>query len=199
MKNALIILSGIITITAAIPYIIEIVRGKAKPRIVSWFTWSLITAIASAASFADHQYPAAILSLCAAIETMIVVVLGLKHGDRKFEMIDIICQLGALVGVVLWLVFDSPAIAVIATVAIDLVGCIPTLIHAWRRPYEETWLTFLLSAVGGGLTLLVAGSWKVTAIAYPIYIFLINLVIAAFILIRLKYAVAGEPAELREL
>ncbi len=199
MKEVLIVLSGIITIGAAIPYMIAIVRGKTKPRVVSWFTWTLITAIASAASFADHQYPAAILSLCAAVETLMVVILGLKHGDRKFERVDIICQIGAIVGVVLWLVFNSPAIAVVASLVIDLVGCIPTLIHAWQKPHEETWLTFLLSAIGGGITLLVAGNWKITAIAYPVYILLINIIIALFIVVRLKYAVVGEPAELRKL
>jgi hypothetical protein len=189
MKEVIIVLSSIITIGAAVPYIIEIVRGKTKPRVVSWFTWTLITAIASAASFADRQYPAAILSLCAAIETMAVVILGFKYGDRKFEKIDIICQVGAIVGVVLWLTFNSPAIAVAATVVIDLVGCIPTLIHSWQKPNEETWLTFLLSAAGGGLTLLVVDSWKVTAVAYPLYILLINIIIAVCILIRLRYTV----------
>ena len=199
MTGILIVLSSVVTIVAAVPYIIAIIGGRTKPRVVSWFTWTLITAIAAAASFADGQYPAAILSLCAAIETGLVVVLGLKHGDRKFERIDVICQAGALVGVALWLLLDSPAIAVAASVLIDLIGCIPTVLHSWRRPYEETWLTFLLSGIGGGLTLAVVGSWEVTAVAYPLYILLINLVMAAIILLRLRHGVPGEPAELREL
>jgi hypothetical protein len=190
MTALLLTLSAIVTIGAAVPYIIEIIRGKAKPRVVSWFTWTLLTAIAAMASFADGQYPAAIFSACAALETGLIVVLGLKHGDRKFTRLDIVCQVSALVGVALWLVFDSPAIAVLASIAIDLIGCIPTLVHSWQKPYEETWITFLLMSIGGGLALLVVGSWAVTAVAYPLYIFIINLLLMAVIMGRLKYAVA---------
>lgn len=170
----------------------EIIKGKTKPRVVSWFTWSLITVIAGSASLADGQYPAAILSFCAAFETLLVVVLGWRHGDRKLEWLDIACQAGAIVGLALWLAFDSPAIAVIATVVIDLVGSVPTLAHAWRRPHEETWITFLLSGVGAGLALAVAGDWRITAVAYPLYLLLINVLIAGLILGRLRYdAVSG--------
>lgn len=112
----------------------------------------MLTAIASAASFADHQYASAVLTLCATIETAVIAVLGLiKSGDRTLEKFDIYCLGGAIVGLVLWLVFNSPAIAVGASVAIDLVGALPTIRHTWQKPYEETWLTFLLGSVGGHL------------------------------------------------
>lgn len=199
MRNFLIALSGIITIVAAVPYLIEIVRGKTKPRIVSWFTWTLLTGIACAASFADHQYATGILMLCATIEVALVVVLGFKHGDRKFERFDIVCQIAAFVGLALWLIFNSPAIAVLAAVTIDLIGSLPTFKHSWQKPHEETWITYALCGVGGGITVFIAGSWAATAIAYPLYILLVNLVMAAVILASPHRKLAGAPAELRKL
>jgi hypothetical protein len=192
MTNIIIILSSIVTLASAVPYIIEIVRGKTKPRVVSWFTWTLITAIAAAASYVDGKYPAAILSLCAVIETLSIVILGLKYGDRKFDRLDIVCQVGALVGLGLWLLLKSPAIAVLAMIAIDLIGCVPTIAHAWKRPNEETWLTFLLAGIGGGLTLAVVGAWTVTSMGYPLYILVINIIITLIIVGRMKYVLAGE-------
>jgi hypothetical protein len=94
---------------------------------------------AGTASLADHQYPAAVLSFCSAFGTGLIVVLGLRYGDRKFAALDIVCQAAALAGVVLWLLLDSPVIAVLIMVAIDLIGCVPTIVHSWHKPYEETW------------------------------------------------------------
>jgi hypothetical protein len=195
----LIILSAVLTIGSALPYIIEVRRGNTKPRIVSWFTWSVLTGIACAASFADGQIPAAILMLAATVETALVVVLGLKHGDRKFEKLDIYCLAGAMLGLVLWLVFNSPSIAVIAVVTIDLLGAIPTIKHSWDKPHEETWIAYALSGLGGGITLLLADRWQATAVVYPLYILLINFVLVAIILLSPHRKLAGEPAELREL
>jgi hypothetical protein len=137
--------------------------------------------------------------LCATLETGLIVILGFKHGDRKFERLDIICQAGALVGLVLWLIFNSPTIAVIAAVAIDLIGAIPTFKHCWQKPHEETWITFALCAVGGGITVFIAGSWAITAVAYPLYILLINTVQTACILGSPHRKLASGPPELRRL
>jgi len=200
MRTLLITLSGVLTIAAVVPYLIEIVRGKTKPRIVSWFTWSLLTGIACAATFSDGQTASGILLLCATIEVLLVVVFGLKHGDRKIERLDIICQAAALAGLALWLIFNSPAVAVIATVIIDLIGSIPTIKHSWLRPYEETWITFGLCSLGAACTLLAITEWSVTAVAYPLYIVVVNVVMAMIILLsprrKKRSGVAAQPREL---
>lgn len=199
MIIALIVLSSILTVASAVPYIIEIIKGKTKPRVVSWFTWSVLTAIACVASFADGQYAGGILLLFATIETVSIVILGLWYGDRKFGRFDVICQLGAVVGLVLWLLFNSPEIAIIATISIDLIGALPSIKHSWQKPHEETWLTFALAGLGGVCTVLAATDWKVTAVGYPIYIAVVNVVFTLIILGRHQYAVANAPKELRDL
>jgi hypothetical protein len=186
MKTTLVIVSTILTILCTLPYIIDVIKLKTKPRIVSWFTWSLLSAIAGAASLSDHQYPAAILSFSATIETMVVVLLGLKYGEREFNRFDIVCQVAAIVGLVLWLVFNSPAIAVLASVAIDLIGTLPTIKHAWEKPSEETWITFAVAGIAATFTLMAASSTKITAIVNPIYLILINFVITGVLLSRHK-------------
>lgn len=181
------------------PYALDVLKGVTKPRIVSWLTWSLLTVIGCAASFAAHQFASAILLAFASAETSSIVVLGLRKGDHHFERFDVICQTAAIIGLVLWLVFDSPTIAIVATVAIDLVGALPTLKHIWQKPHEETWLTFALAGIGAACTIAAANGWKITAVAYPMYITLINAVFVTIIFVRRKHAVPGEPAELHEL
>jgi hypothetical protein len=115
-----------------------------------------------------------------------VVVLGLKYGDKEFELLDIACQVAALVGLVLWFIFNSPAIAVIAAIVIDLVGALPTIKHAWQKPAEETWITFMLSGTGAFFAVMAATSTKITAIAGPIYLVAFNFLITGVLLWRHK-------------
>lgn len=186
MRTAFIVISSILTILAVLPYIIDVLNKKTKPRIVSWFTWSLLSGVASAASFSDGQTAAGILSLCASIECASVVVLGYKYGEREFAAFDIACQIGALVGLALWLIFNSPTIAVIAAITIDFIGCLPTLKHIWEKPHEETWLTFMLSGLGASFTVLAATNWQITAVANPIYLVVINAIFTFVLFSRHK-------------
>lgn len=184
MRELLIAASSILTLVSIVPYLRDILKGATKPRIVSWFTWSLLSAITSAAAFSAHQYPTAILMLSGAVETLTVVVLGWRLGDKKFEKIDVICQAGALGGLALWVTLGSPALAVITTTAIDLIGTVPTLVHSWRKPFEETWTTFLISTAAALCTLLVADNWHITSSLPPVYLLLINGAVGIIILLR---------------
>jgi hypothetical protein len=184
MKTAFIVASSVVTLSATVPYILDILKKKTKPRVVSWFTWFLLTGISAAASFSAHQYPAAILSTTASIECLAIVFLGLKYGNKDFTKFDISCQIAAVVGLFLWWIFNSPAIAIIAAIVIDLVASLPTLKHAWERPQEETWITFALSGLGAALTLGAVSHFMVTSAASPIYLVLINGLMTSVILFR---------------
>lgn len=186
LKTFFIVVSSVLAIVNILPYIRDVYRKKSKPRIVSWLTWSLLTAIASAASFSDKQYASAILTLLASVETLTVVILGWRYGDREFGRFDMICQIAAIVGLILWLIFNSPAIAIIATLSVDFIASLPTLKHSWEKPHEETAITFLLGSIAAVFTLLAANNHKITAIAFPAYLVAMNFAIAAIIYKRQK-------------
>jgi hypothetical protein len=184
MKTALIVISSILAIVNILPYIRDVYRKKNKPRIVSWLTWSLLTGIASAASFSDRQYASGILLLLSSLETLSVVILGWRFGVREFDFFDAACQAAAVVGLVLWLIFNSPSIAIIATISIDIAASLPTLRHAWRKPFEETAITFFLGSLAALFTFMAAKNFKITAVAFPIYLVLMNFLISAVIYTR---------------
>ncbi len=195
-RNILLIASSILIVASSIPYLIDIVKRKTKPRIISWFNWGLLGAIAGGAALAAGQIPAAVLSFASVGEVMFVVILGLYYGDRQFERIDILCQIGAAVGLMLWLVFDSPLTAIIAVTLIDLVAALPTYKHIWQKPHEETLLAFVICGFASLLTLLAITSPSPAGLVYPIYLLLANATMAALIIIRRK-ALVPSPAELR--
>jgi hypothetical protein len=166
-------LGSLLSAAGTIPYAIETIRGKTKPRIVTWFTWALLTAIAGCAALADRQFGATLFAFIGTAATGTVVLIGLRYGDRTFGRLDVMCVFGVLVGLALWLWFQLAAIAIWAAIVVDFVGLIPTIAHAWRKPGEETAKTFVLVGLGGLLTTVVIavnGAISVTALGYPLYV-----------------------------
>jgi hypothetical protein len=181
MRTFLSILSGLIIVAGVVPYILDVLKRQTKPRIVSWFNWTLLTGIAAAASLADKQYASAALTLAATIATALVVIFGLRYGDRKFEAFDIYCELGALLGLILWIIFNSPLVAIAATVSIDFIAALPTLKHSWQKPYEETRLAYISGVAGGFLALAAVNKPHLSGLLYPVYIPLANLALVLLI------------------
>jgi len=173
MSEILALIGSLLAAGGTLPYILETIRGKTKPRIVTWLTWSMLTGVAAAAAFADGEALSGIFALLGAIATGSIVAVGLRYGDRSFKPLDIVCMGGVVAGLVLWQVFNSPAIAVWAAIGIDFIGLVPTLKHAWDSPHEETASTFVLVASGGGLAtgaIAAGGAVSVTALGYPLYV-----------------------------
>jgi hypothetical protein len=184
MKLIFLIFATVLTLVAVIPYIRDILKGTTKPNIVSWITWTLLTGIATAAEISSHEYVTAIFTASAVIETGIIVVLGLRHGYVKYSSFDVVCQIGAIVGIIAWQLFNSPAIGVIASVSIDFIGALPSIRHSWTNPQEETWLTFCLSSIGGAFAILALSEYNLVSLPYPLYIVAINIIFTAIIILR---------------
>ena len=184
MKNVFLILSVLITVGSVFPYIRDILKGTTKPNIVSWITWTLLTLVATIAELAAHEYRTALFTSAAVLETTIIVALGLKYGYAKYTRFDAVCQIGALSGFLLWWLFNSPAIAVLASVSIDFIGALPTIRHSWIKPGEETWPTYAMAGIGGLLAIFAFTAFNWTSLTYPIYIVLINVVFTSVLIYR---------------
>jgi len=185
-KIIFLVIATVLTLVSVIPYAKDILKGTTKPNLVSWITWTLLTGVATAAELAAHQYVTAIFTATAVIETGAIVVLGLRYGYVKYTSFDVFCQIGAIVGLIIWLIFDSPTAAVIAMVSIDLIGALPSIRHSWISPEEETWLTFGICCVGGIFAVMALAEYNWISLSYPVYIVLINFTFAAIILGRTK-------------
>jgi len=144
----------------------------------------LLTGIATAAEIAAHEYITAIFTGAAVCETAIVVVLGLRHGYVKYTSFDVVCQISAVVGIVLWQLFNSPTIGVLASVLIDFIGALPTIRHSWVSPGEETWPTYALAGLGGALAIAALHDYNWISLPYALYIVVVNAVLSVVIIKR---------------
>jgi len=184
VKTLFLIFATIVTVASVFPYARDILKGTTKPNIVSWITWTLLTGIATGAEIAAHEYVTAIFTSSAVLETTIIVLLGLRHGYVKYTTFDIICQIAAIVGIILWQLFNSPTIGVVGSVLIDFIGALPTIRHSWTMPGEETWPTYALAGLGGALAIGALSAYNWISLPYAIYIVLINAVLSFIIIGR---------------
>jgi hypothetical protein len=136
--------------------------------------WTVLIGIGAAALFASHDYNAAWLLVGDVIATFAVVIVGLKYGTAELDGFDIFCLIGAIVGLILWIVFNSLLIAIIATIAIDFIGTIPTIRHSFHHPEEETYITFALGIIATAFTLLSLTDYRFSAWIYPAYLLFSN-------------------------
>jgi hypothetical protein len=171
LRIVLVVISACLSASSSAPTIRDTVRGRSHPRVVTWLTWALLTAAAGAASASSGDYPAAAFSFVGTLTTTAVAIAGLRYGDRSIGWLDIVCLALVAAGLVLWRVFNHAGIAVVTACIIDGIGLVPTVVHAWQRPREETPSTYaLIAAAGACATLAAWGTWTVTAVAYPLYV-----------------------------
>jgi D-alanyl-lipoteichoic acid acyltransferase DltB (MBOAT superfamily) len=186
VKELLALLGAALAAVSTIPYLIDVVRRKTKPNIVTWLTWTMLTVIAGSAALVAGEPKTAIFLCGNSVCTGLVVLLGLKYGTTKFSRFDILCQCGAILSLVLWLVFKSPTVGIVVPLIIDFVGLLPTLRHSWQRPDEETWQSFLIGVAAPALTILSLTHYNIASLVFPLYLFLADGALVLVIVYRRK-------------
>jgi len=194
VKGAALAAAMVLTIGSVIPYIRDILAGSTKPNIVSWMTWTLLGVVASLAQFAAGEPVAALFTAVVSLGPALVVAVGLRFGYVKYTRFDVACQVSALAGFGLWWAFSSPAVAVVAVVAINLAGALPTVRHAWTTPGEETWSAYALGAAGAALALFALTTYNWVSLPYAVYLVVINATLVGVLLARRSAAGARDDA-----
>jgi hypothetical protein len=177
VKAALIVASSALTAGAALPYILDIVHGRARPRVASWGIWTVVQAVGAVSAFSAWQLPGACYTVFCAAGCAAVVFLGWRHGSREFGPLDAVCVALAAEGVALLAVAAAlPRLvplswAVAVSVATDFLAYLPTFRHAWLKPDEEPWLPYALFGAAAGMVLWVADYRILAGVIYPMYLF----------------------------
>jgi len=200
VKDALTVLASALTAAAALPYIIDIVRGRARPRIASWGIWAVAQAVGAVSGFAAWQLPAACYTLFCAAGCAAVVVLGWRHGSREFGRLDAVCVTLAAEGVALLALATAMpellpmSVAVAVSVATDFLAYLPTFRHAWLKPSEEPWLPYAMFGAAAALVLMVGDFRVLAAVIYPTYLFAADAAMVVMILASPHWRDARPPA-----
>ncbi len=191
MRNVLFGSIIVIDVLANVPYILDSLKGKTKPNLASWSTWTLVNAIvAIAALSAGNAMNTVILAASYLVGSATILLIAIFKGTRKYTVFDGVCQALALTGVVLWQLADNPDIALMFAVLVDAFAMLPTLRHAYFHPWEETWITFAIASAGAFALSGFAESANFASLAFPIEAGMVCGSIAVVVLYRRKHLAA---------
>lgn len=174
------VLSGLIIFFAIVPYIRDILRHKTRPNSVSWLGWTMLLSIGAAAQIKEGASFSVMLLLGDIIGTGIVFLLSLKYGVTKYTLFDRLSLTFGFLAIALWMITKNPLTALVLSVIADLIVSLPTVKKSISDPMSETPSAFFMFALAAFLGVISTTKFDVANLLFPVYLFLINILIATF-------------------
>lgn len=182
MKEILSVLSGLLFVAGFVPYIRAILRKETRPAKASWIIWASLDYIVFAGMVVAHTVNGQICG--AVIGASIVIGLAMKYGAPGWTKTDKFSLGGAVLGIMLWLVFSSPVLGIVITCTVGFLGSIPTFTSAWKDPGCEdklAWTIFWISCV---CAVIAIPHWTLADAAQPVTFFAIETVMMYILYVK---------------
>ncbi len=170
--------------------ILWVLRDTTQPSRSTWMIWFAL-AFLSAILYEEVGAQETLWSAIGmAVGTLGVVILSIPFGVGGVKPVDVAAFVGAIVGVVIWLRLGSALYGLLALLAADFMGAIPTMTKLWRRPGEEAWLPWTVTVASNvlnvfALDFLALGEWEFSVASFPLYMLTMNGAIL-FLILRPK-------------
>ena len=174
MDKIFIIISSLLALISPVIYAKAILKGEAKPHRTTRLVLLLITSLATASLFAQHNTVAIWLAGVSTLQAIVIFALSIKHGMGGWAKSDMICLVIALLGIGLWQTTKQPTLALYAAIAADFTGMVPAIIKTYKFPKTEIWSFFFLDTVAAIFSLMAIKNWRIEEFSFPLYLMLIN-------------------------
>lgn len=178
--HILVVVSVILSVFAAFPYLRDTLKGKTKPNRVSWFLWALLPLIGIAAAFRAGADVWALIRVFLAGFVPLIVFLASFCNQKSYWHLtpfDWFCGACAVASLAVWLILDSPKIAILFAVIGDSFAALPTVVKAWKYPETETGVTYLINFIGVLLVIPSIPVWNIQNSAFQIYLLITNFIL----------------------
>lgn len=173
--------SFVVSVLGALPYLWSIFSGSVKPERTTWGIWTLILLLSVVSYHAEGASDSLWFLLGDLVITGLIFVASLWRGKGGYDRLDIACVVIALLGLFVWMVTNNPLAQLIGVMTADVIAMIPTVAKAIQFPYEESYIMYAASSCAAVIGLFAVGHWDGVLIAYPLYLYTANLIVAIVI------------------
>lgn len=180
-------------------YLWGVLRGKVTPNPLTWFFWGLTPMIAFVAQLQESVGIQAWMTFALGVGPLVIFVASVIKNPAavRLDRGNVVCGVLAIAGIVLWRCTANPLLAIAFSILADIFGGLPTVLKSYRQPSSEYALPYLLSMVSMVMTVMTLQTWTFASYAFPVYIFMINLVI--FTLVQSRWGVRVRARTVRVL
>ncbi|MFA6224387.1 MAG: hypothetical protein WC647_18965 [Desulfomonilaceae bacterium] len=162
-------IAGFICVLAFFPYITAIIRGECRPNRATWWIWSALSGLVAASYYSSGASNTLVIALIDVPCILIIAILSIRYGEKKRNPFNGYCVVGAIVGIVMWLLSGSPTAALSLFLFSDLMAAMPTIWKSYKRPGDENMFAWLMTLGGNILNLFAIESWVFSIAIYPVY------------------------------
>lgn len=180
------ITATVISVIAFFPYLRDIFRKKTQPHSYTWLIWTILQVTGVVAMFNNGAGIGALALTVGAVFCGYIFILSLKYGTKNITLFDIICLIGALTAIAVYLFLHNPVLSVILITVTDFVGFLPTLRKAYAEPYSETLSLYVLGVVWSAFNIIAIATYSITTTLYPSCILFANMICCCMLWIRRK-------------
>lgn len=186
LNENFVIVGLIISIIGNAGYVIGTLKGRIKPNRVSFFLWGLIPLIAFAAEIKEGVGIQSLTTLMAGLGPLAIFISSFinKKSYWKITKFDLTCGALSILGLILWSITKQPNLAILFALIADGLASVPTIAKSYKFPETEHSFPWIASTIAGALTLLTITTWTFAYYAFPLSIFITNLLI--FVLVAFK-------------
>lgn len=187
LKTFLGIAATLMALVAYVPYFRNMLAGRTRPHAFTWLVWASLTAIAFAGQVVEGGGPGAWVTGFTAAVSFVIFGYALWQGrgtQRDIVLVDWLSLAGAALALVLWGVTDNPLTAVLLITVIDALAFVPTFRKSYRRPWEETAVTYSLSGLKFVIAIFALEQLTPTTWLYPASLVLMNGLFVGMLLVR---------------
>jgi hypothetical protein len=149
-------------------YIKSIIKGKAKPNIISWFVWMLAPFIGVFFQLKAGAGLSVLPVFMAGFGPLIIIIAAIlvKNAFWKINSFYIFTH--------------NLSISIVFAILSDALACIPTFIKSWKYPESESSAAYTWAILSNIIGLLIIKNWSFPIYSFGIYLIVFNI---AFVLI----------------
>ena len=165
-----------LTLLAFVPYVRSIRQGRTRPHVFSWLTWGSSTCVVFTAQLAGGgglgAWPIGVSGLITLYIAGLAYQQARTSGESPVQITrsDWLFFSLAVFALPLWLITANPLWAVLLLTLVDVLGFVPTFRKAYRFPYEEQLLFYMLITLRNLLALAALQHYSVTTVIFPLVI-----------------------------
>lgn len=179
MFQLLAVLSVLMFLAAAPPYILDTVHGKTKPERATWLIYSILNIVAFVSQINLGGGWSLVFLGLDTLGSMIVLGLSLRFGVGGWTVLDRAALAIALVGVIVAVFVHQPVVAILGVILADISGTVLTIRKTFLAPASETTISWLLSGTSAVTGILSVGKFDIALLLYPTYLMLANYAVPA--------------------
>lgn len=185
----IVILGALISLSFTSTYLVASIRGRVKPNKITWLIWGIAPLISTAASLSTGVSWASLPVFMAGFGPILVFTVACfnKAAYWKMGKFDYICGFVSILALVAWYMTKNPNVAILLAILSDALAALPTLIKGWNFPETENGFLFLGSLFSVSTSFTEVHQWKLTEVAFPIYLIILSLTMMFLIEGRRNY------------